>query len=135
MSGVDRQCLSWMIYPGNRWDGHTKGVIGDVCQTPGTLNLLSKTIPYLLQLLFTLHASSFPYRVFAPSSCYPTETDLTLSLFTQHIDIGCHTLNVASLYKLTVFFFIYYYLNFLAWSSFFKTLKHHLWLVGLILNY
>ncbi len=100
-----------MIYSGNCWDGHTKGVIGEVCQTPGTLNF-SKTIPYMLQLLFSLRASSFPYRVFALSSCYPTETDLTWSLFTQHINIGGHTLNIASLYKLTVFIYLFTFCNF-----------------------
>lgn len=68
--------------PGNWFDGHTKGVIRDVCQTPGTLSLLSKTIPSSLQLLFSLHAPSFPYRVFAPSSCYPNELDFHINILT-----------------------------------------------------
>lgn len=68
--------------PGNWFDGHTKGVIRDVCQTPGTLNLLSKTIPSSLQLLFSLHAPSFPYRVFAPSSCYSNEQDFHINILT-----------------------------------------------------
>lgn len=80
-------------------------------------------------------------RLILPISCLCTE--LLLPHWNRFNIITFHTTywhwlpysQCCQFVQINSIFSYYYYLHFLAWSSFLKTLKHHLWLVGLILNY